>query len=114
MKADTFLPSDDLLAEQAYLVARGIRPLSPVGDCPAQPMVMLRVATQVERQTCPGAVPFVIDRGDETASFGYAAAAWAVDLFEWVRRVGYGAPAIARHDDEKSSRRFAGVTASAE
>jgi hypothetical protein len=123
LHANTYLPSQDLLAEQAYLVARGIRPLSLVGDCPADPMVMLRVATQVERATCSGAVPFLVDHGNGTASFGYAGAAWALDLYEWANRdplipeeqrhringllLGYNVSAIARHDDENSGRRFA-------
>jgi hypothetical protein len=56
--ADETLPSDDLLSEQAYLVARGVRPLSVAGSCMAEPMVMLRVATRIEMAGCPGAVPF--------------------------------------------------------
>ena len=123
MDVAELLPSSDLLAEQAYLVARGVRPLSLVGHCAADPMLMLRVATEVERQTCPGAVPFVLDHGDQTASFGYAGSAWALDLYEWAvtealvpedqrHRItglllGYSVPAIARHDDECSGRRFA-------
>jgi hypothetical protein len=126
--ADILLPSADALAEQAYLVARGVRPLSLAGHCPADPMVLLRVATKVECQTCPGAVPFVVDHGDDTASYGYASAAWALDLYEWTVRealipeeqrhriigllLGYSVPAVARHDDERSGRRFPGLTES--
>src|SRR5687767_3391453 len=83
MQGDEFLPSDDLLSEQAYQVARGVRPLALLGHCPSDEMTMLRVATQVERAACPGAVPFVVDQGDGFAGFGYAGAAWAVDLFQW-------------------------------
>jgi hypothetical protein len=120
------IPSDDLLAEQAYLVARGVRPLSLVGHCEADPMTMLRVATRIERVTCPGAVPFVIDHGDETASYGYAGAAWALDLYEWANNpalvpqeqrhringllLGYSGSAISRHEDETSGRRFASAS----
>ena len=128
--ADAVLPSDDLLSEQAYMVARGVRPLALVGHCPADPMTLLRVATRIERVVCPGAVPFVIDHGDETASFGYAGSAWALDLYEWANDpalvpqeqrhringllLGYSVPAISRHEDETSGRRFPSVIASAE
>jgi thiamine monophosphate synthase len=120
MSAD--VPSDDLLAEQAYLVARGVRTLSLVGHCDADQMTMLRVATRIEQATCQGAVPFVIDHGNEVASYGYAAAAWVVDLYEWANDptqvaqeqrhringllLGYSAAAVARHDEENSGRRF--------
>jgi hypothetical protein len=122
MQGDEFVPSDDLLAEQAYIVARGVRPLSLVGDCPSDELTMLRVATRIESVTCPGAVPFVIDHGNETASFGYAGASWALDLYEWANDpaqvpqeqrhringllLGYSVSAISRHEDETSGRRF--------
>jgi hypothetical protein len=127
--ADALLPPDDLLSEQAYLVARGVRPLSLIGHCPTDPMTLLRVATRIEIAGCPGAVPFVIDHGDKTASFGYAGAAWVLDLYEWANDatqvpqeqrhringllLGYSVSAISRHDDENSGRRFRSVTASA-
>ena len=75
--ADDCLPSDDLLAEQAYLVARGVRPLALAGHCPSQHV--LRAATRVERLAVPGVVPFVLDHRDGTASFG------ALVSFPWVR-----------------------------
>jgi hypothetical protein len=116
------LPSDDLLTEQAYQVARGVRPLSIAGHCLADSMTLLRVATQVERVTCPGAVPFVIDHGDGFASFGYAGAAWVVDLYEWANDatqvsqeqrhringllLGYSVSSVSHHEDENSGRRF--------
>jgi hypothetical protein len=121
-----YLPSGDLLADQAYQVARGVRALALLGHCPADEMTMLRVATEVERAACSGVVPFVVDHGDGFASFGYAGAAWAVDLYEWANDstqvpqeqrhringllLGYSVPAISRHEDENAGRRF--VTAS--
>lgn len=122
MIGDEFVPSDDLLSEQAYLVARGVRPLSVVGNCPSDSMTMLRVATRIECEACSGVVPFVVDHRDGTASFGYAGAAWVLDLYEWANDatqvpqeqrhringllLGYGVPAISRHEDENSGRRF--------
>jgi hypothetical protein len=92
-------------------------------------MVMIRVATEVERASCPGAVPFVVDHGDGFAGFGYAGASWAVDLYEWANAptrvpqehrhringllLGYSVPAISRHEDENSGRRFDEVATSA-
>ena len=126
-EADAFLPSDALLAEQAYLIARGVRPLSLIGHCSSNSMTVLRVATRIECAGCPGVVPFVIDHGDETASFGYAGAAWVIDLYEWANDatqvpqeqrhringllLGYSVPAISRHEDENSGRRFPSVSA---
>jgi hypothetical protein len=114
------------MSEQAYLVARGVRPLSLIGNCPANELTLLRVATRIEAAAGPGVVAFVIDHGDETASFGYAGAAWAIDLFEWANDptqvpqeqrhringllLGYSVPAISRHEDETSGRRFASAT----
>lgn len=119
------LPSEDALAEQAYLVARGVRPLSLAGHChldQQHSLLLLRVATQIERHAEPNAIPFVIDHEDGVASFGYAGSRWALDLYEWVVKepavpqeqrhriigllLGYGSPAVSRHEDEGSGRRF--------
>ncbi len=105
------VPSDDVLCEHAYLVARGVRPLSLAGHL------------EIERHAQPNVVPFVVDHGDRIASFGYASTRWVVDLYEWAVRdpavpeehehrivgllLGYGAPAVARYEDEGSGRRFA-------
>ncbi len=118
------LPGDELLREHAYLVARGVRPLSLAGHLHIDgPDVALFIATRVERHTQPQAVPFVIEHGDGVASFGYAEARWVVDLYEWTVRdravpeeqkhrivgllLGYGAPAVTRYEEEGSGRRFA-------
>jgi hypothetical protein len=126
-QAAAVLPSDALLQEQAYLVARGVRVLSLIGRCTSDPVVLLRIATKIRRAACPGVVSFVIDHRDETASFGYAGAAWAVDLFEWANGplvpqeqrhringllLGYGVSAISRHEEESSGRRFREATTS--
>ncbi len=126
MQADTFtLPCDELLREQAYLVARGVRLLSLVGHLHTEgsQLLLLRVATELERHAQPGMIPFVVDHDDGVASFGFAESRWALDLYEWTVRdpavpeeqrhriigllLGYGAPAVARYEDEGSGRRFA-------
>jgi hypothetical protein len=76
--------SDDLLREQSYLVARGVRPLAITGHCTSESLTMLRAATRLGTMADAGAIPFVIDRGDGWADFGFAAARWAVDLYSWL------------------------------
>ena len=126
MDGDGYLPSDDLLSEQAYLVARGVRPLALVGQCPAEPLTLTRVATRVEAQAHANAIPFVVDHHDGHASYGYASARWVLDLYEWVvleegipqaqrERIiglllGYAAPAVSQFEEEGSGRRFLPAT----
>jgi hypothetical protein len=52
------LPSDELLKEQALLVARGVRPLALVGSC--EPSEAHAVRYRLLRLTTPGAIPFTI------------------------------------------------------
>jgi hypothetical protein len=124
------LSSDEVLAEQAYLVARGVRRLSLAGHCHASddPELLLRVATQIERHAEPNAIPFVLDHGNGAASYGFADSRWALDLYEWTVTdpsvpqeqrdriigllLGYGTPAVSRHEEEGSGRRFAATISS--
>ena len=120
--------SDDLLSEQSYLVARGVRPVAIGGHLHVSADDdLLRLATRVERAACEGCLPFVVDHGNGAASYGYAAGRWALDLYEWVVTdphvpeeqrdrvigllLGYNGPSIARYEDEGRGRRFV-VTAS--
>jgi hypothetical protein len=125
------LPAADTLAEQAYLVARGVRHVSLAGHChlPDDDVAgaLLTVATEIERHAESNVIPFVVDHGDGVASYGYADSRWALDLYEWTVRdpsvpqeqrhrivgllLGYGTPAISRHEEEGSGRRFATATA---
>ena len=89
--------SRELIREQAYLIANGVRPLALLGSCQAEPRTMLRVTTQLESAAEPDAIPFVLDRGDGCADFGYAASSWALDLFQWVSRADNGIPARQKH-----------------
>jgi hypothetical protein len=120
--------SDDLLSEQSYLVARGVRPIALAGHMHVAADDLLRLATRVERAASEGCLPFVIDHSDGTASYGYAAERWALDLYEWAVRdphvpeeqrdrivgllLGYSGPSVARYEDEGSGRRFT-ISASA-
>lgn len=124
------LPSADALAEQAYLVARGVRRLSLAGHChlPGDDVAaaLLGVATAIERHAESNVIPFVVDHGDGVASYGYADSRWALDLYEWTVKdptvpqeqrhrivgllLGYGSPAISRYEEEGSGRRFFAAT----
>ncbi len=125
------LPADEVLAEQAYLVARGVRPLSLAGHCQLLvdgSTLLLRVATHLERYSIANVVPFVVDHGDGVVSYGYSGAHWALDLYEWAVKnpfvpqeqrhriigllLGYGAPAIARYEQDGSGRRFSAANGS--
>ncbi len=44
---------------------------------------MLRVATKVEALSDPKVIPFVLDRGDGFADYGFAGARWVLDLYQW-------------------------------
>ena len=71
----------EAIGEQAYLVARGVRPLALVGSCPTE------IASQAVAEMMPfsetGAIPFSCDRGDGTTEYGFAAAPWVIDLYRW-------------------------------
>lgn len=118
------IPSDEVLREQSYLVARGVRCLSLAGHCTdAEELELLRIATTLERNGESQTIPFVIDHGDGVASFGYSASKWAVDLYEWAVKtpavpqeqahrilgllLGYDPASISHHDDGLTGRRFA-------
>ena len=116
-----WLPSDELLSEQSYLVARGVRTMAHIAEFPAEPGLMVIVATRLEAQADPNAIPFVVDHQDGHATCGYAVAGWAVELYRWVmgkeipqeqrERVlglllGYSPAAIASFEDRAAGRRY--------
>jgi hypothetical protein len=119
--------SDEVLREHAYVVARGVRPLALIDEFPADSLGMLRAATRLE-MVAEDCIPFVIDHGDGTASCGYAASAWAIDLYRWLRTsdtvptpqrdqvmgllLGYSAEAVARFVQSRSGRLFEPPSAS--
>lgn len=116
--------SDDLVQEHAYTVARGVRSISLVGHLQAQPLLMMRAASRLETLCAPGAIPFVVDRGDGYADAGFASKRWALELYQWVvtehenavpdkqrHRVlglllGYSPEAIDSFEQERSGRLF--------
>ena len=112
--------SDDVIEEQFYLIARGVRPMALLGSIPTEGDLMLQVSTRIETLAEGTVTPFVVDRGDGLADVGYAAAPWVVDLFRWTFRyaadpqlsrvvgllLGYSAQAIADFESHQGRRWF--------
>ena len=115
------IPTNDVLREHAYLIARGTRALALVGQCRAEPVTMLRMATRLERFGETGVLPFVFDQRDGYAIYGYAASSWALDLFRWIEEsrvpgaqrhrilgmmLGYSVGAIRDFEERQDGRYF--------
>jgi hypothetical protein len=73
----------DLLREHAYLVERGVRAIALAGACPVADVADVTNALAIEGAYSPGAVPFILPKGDGLADYGYGASRWAIDLYRW-------------------------------
>lgn len=82
MSDDVDKMSPELLAEQAYLVARGVREIADIGTVAADPESMLRATTVLE-SAAQGAIPFVFPVQDGRAVCGFAGHRWSLELFKW-------------------------------
>jgi len=71
----------ELLREQSYLISRGVRPMSLIGTCPSDPNSRLEMLAILEECRTLPSIPFVIDKGEGAAEFGYASHQWVIDLF---------------------------------
>lgn len=76
--------SDDLVQEQACLVARGVRALALLGSQKADDIDRLHLYL-VQQTLVEGAIPFVLPETEGWVKFGYAAEDWVIDLITWVR-----------------------------
>lgn len=125
-ETDLLVPNQDMLAEHAYLVARGVRPVAIAGHFAPATASALRISTLIEAAAPQEAVlPFVIDHGDGSGSFGFAENRWSLDFYEWTvtdrsipeqqrhriigMLLGYSPVAISRYEECGSGRRFAQV-----
>lgn len=121
--------SSDVMREQAYLIARGVRAIAIVGHCVADPLIMRKTSTALESVSAPGSIPFVIDAGHGVADYGFAASPWVLELYRWAVTtnvpekqrarivgllLGYGVQAIRAFEDETSGRLFQPSSASDE
>lgn len=82
--------------------------------------------TLLSSANCVGAIPFVIDRGDDVADCGFAAKKWAIDLYRYAIReapdrqrhriigllLGYSAQAIHDFDELDDATRVVASSAS--
>jgi hypothetical protein len=82
MSDDVSKIAPELLAEQAYLVARGVREIADIGTVAADPDSMLRATTVLE-SAAQGAIAFVFPSHDGRAVCGFAAHRWSLELFKW-------------------------------
>lgn len=122
-ETDLLVPNADVLAEHAYLVARAVRPVAIAGHFSTDSAAPLRIATLIETAAAgEEVIPFVIDHGDGSGSFGYAMNRWSLDFYEWAvtdrsipeqqrHRVvgmllGYSPVAISRYEESGCGRRF--------
>lgn len=117
--------SDALIAEQAYLIECGIRPMMLFYRIRADPVLMGRVASYIERCAEGRAViPFVFDDKSGLAWIGYAANKCVFDTFRWVTEsldepyysrvlgllLGYSPVEIAKYDAQQPIRIFPNPT----
>ena len=115
--------SDDYLAEHAYLVERGVRPMAIVDHVVGDSLAFLQAVSKLEIVSVHMTViPFVIVRRDGMADCGFAAARWVIDLYEWMVKsdavpdeqahrirgllLGYNPAASRAHDERDCGRRF--------
>lgn len=120
---DLLVPNRDVLTEHAYLVARGVRSLAIAGHFPTDEASALRIATLLDAAGADErVVPFVVDHGDGTGSFGFADTRLTLDFYEWSVSdpaipeqqrhrligllLGYTPVAITRYEESGSGRRF--------
>ena len=117
--------SDELISEQAYLIARGVRPMMLFHLIDADPLLMGQVAGRIEQ--CAegmGVLPFVWEDSSETAWVGYASSRWVFETFRWAidsldephrsrvlgMLLGYTPLEIAKYDAQQPIRGFRGAT----
>jgi hypothetical protein len=116
----SLLPSGEVLAEHAYLIARGVRPLAIACHFFVEELDPLMAVAAVEEHSYEGLIPWALDHGDGVGSCGYAREKWAIDLYEWAVKkapdeqreqiigllLGYSDYAIGRFTAEGTGRRF--------
>lgn len=117
------LGSDGDISESAYLIERGVRPMSIVGQVKGEGLELLQISSHLEILSINmNVIPFVIPRKDGFVDCGFAAAQWVVDLYEWLVQsdnvpiihehrirgllLGYSSEAIRDHDERCCGRRF--------
>jgi hypothetical protein len=75
--------STDLVREQAYLVARGVRSLAVIGGCDDTCEAIQEAETALSVTAQGKVISYVVPSGGQGMLYGYASHAWVVDLFRW-------------------------------
>ena len=122
------LPSVEVMSEQAYLVARGVRLLAIVGTVENMFETVVDVRQMLYEAAVESAgsqagvpIPFLVkDTGTNLVSVGFASHGWVVDVYEWlldgtvpdqmVSRVmglllGYSGDAVAQYEYMQAGQR---------
>ena len=104
--------SDDLINEQSWLIARGVRNLALLQSVDKDEKTMRDTFVKLNQMCVEPAVPFVLPRRDmDCAMTGYASAKWVIELLDWsydqpIRQhhqimgllLGYSSKQIGQHD----------------
>ena len=86
------LPSVEVVSEQAYLVARGVRLLAIVGAVKDDPELVATVSQMLYEAAVESAgsqarvpIPFLTKcSGTNLVDLGFASHEWVVDVYEWI------------------------------
>lgn len=80
------IPSESVFTEQEYSVSRRVRSIAYIESCLATPEVMEKVMERLNSTCITGeTIPFMFDRGDGWADYGFAAHQCFVDCFKLIR-----------------------------
>lgn len=82
---DVHLDVQNPVEHEAYLVSRGVRPMSLLGSCALDSDSVARAHGILSQRAHHDVIAFVIPAG-ERAVFGFAASGWVVQLFAWLIR----------------------------
>lgn len=81
---DIHIDVESPIEHEAYLISRGVRPMSLIGSCDLDDDSIKRawgILSQTSIQH--DVIPFVVC-SKERAQFGFAASGWVVTLYEWL------------------------------
>ena len=114
-----YIPSDEQIINEAYLISRGVRSLALLGTVPNDQAceIYLKLSELASTKLGSGQaaepVPFLSNSAEgDFKYFGYAARKWVIETFEWLNTVeephysrilgmllGYSPLAIAEYDE---------------
>lgn len=75
--------SSDLIHEQVYLVARGVRAAAIVGGCEPESDLVHEIATELGIAADCEVVTFILPERGGAMLYGFAWNGWVVELLQW-------------------------------